>query len=226
MQMLTSVSAETINNLSPDAGVVMFGVSLDDVNDVAGLMALIETTRDDPTKWVGVTDGGVKVNEGRKSWSPNFDYKRLPVKNDKHLDTAEPKVSFTLLENTPNNVQRASAAADITTSGGKTMVQPRAYFKPGDYIDKLLYVIMVGTDEIYAVEADNVLCTKGLDFSSGDKKVGQYAVEFMAHKADYTDAETLPMRYYFIPATAAAAASAEGAEEGQQAAYDPETAAE
>lgn len=202
MQMLTSVSAETINNLSPDAGVVMFGVSLDDVNDVAGLMSLVETTRDDPEKWMGVTDGGVKASEGRKFWSPNFDYKRLPVVGDKHLDTAEPKVSFTLLENTPENVKRASGAADITTSGGKMLVQPRAHIKTGDYIDKLLYLIFVGTDKIYAIEADNVLCTKGMDFSSGDKKVGQYAVEFMAHKGDYTDAETLPMRYYFIPAAA------------------------
>ena len=63
MKMLTSVSAETINTLSPDAGVVMLDVSIDDVDTVEELMTLIDAPRSDPEKWVGVTKGGVKVND-------------------------------------------------------------------------------------------------------------------------------------------------------------------
>lgn len=225
MKMLTSVSAETINNLSPDAGVVMLDVSIDDVDTVEQLMTLIDTTRSDPAKWVGVTDGGIKVDEGRKTWSPNHDYKRMPTVDGTFFAGCEPKVSFTLVEMTPQNVKAASGAADISSVGNKTLVQPRANMKREDYHEKMLIVAMVGADGLYIVEADNVLCTKGLSSASGDQKVNQLSVEFMAHKGDYTDMETLPMRYYFIPETAAAAASETGNTE-QPAAYDPETAAE
>lgn len=203
MKMLTSVSAETINNLSPDAGVVMLDVSIDDVDTVEELMTLIDTTRSDPEKWVGVTKGGVKVNEGRKTWSPSYDYDRIPVVGDKFPDKYEPKISFTLVEMTPQNVVAASGAADKSTVGSKTLVQPRAHYKKEDYREKLLFVTMKGSEGLFVVEADNVLCTKGLDHSSDDKNIGQLAVEFMPHKADFSDLATLPMRYYFIPATAA-----------------------
>lgn len=203
MKMLTSVSAETINNLSPDAGVVMLDVSIDDVDTVEELMTLIDTTRGEPAKWVGVTKGGVNVNEGRKTWSPSYDYDRIPVIGGNYPDKYEPKISFTLVEMTPQNVMAASGAADLTTVGGKTKIQPRAHYQRKDYRNKFLFVTMKGPEGLFVVEADNVLCTKGLDHSSDDKNIGQLAVEFMPHKADFTDLSTLPMRYYFVPATAA-----------------------
>lgn len=205
MDMLTAVTADTINNLSPDAGVVMRDVDLSSVSDAAAMVALIQTTRGNPAKWVGVTDGGVKVNEGRSFWSPNFDGKRMAYKGDKYLDTAEPKVSFTLLEMTPANVKAASSAADLSGTG-KITVQPRASIKAGDYYKNLVFVTMIGHEGLYVVEMDNALCTKGLDFSSGDKKVGQLAVEFSGHKEDPTQVDTLPIRYHFLPAAAAASA--------------------
>lgn len=203
MDMLTAVTADTINNLSPDAGVVMRDVDLATVNNAAAMVALIETTRKDPAKWIGVTDGGVKVNEGRSFWSPQFDGKRMPYKGDKFLDTAEPKITFTLLEMTADNVKAASSAADKTGTTGKVTVQPRASIQEGDYYSNLVFVTMIGHEGLYVVEMDNALCTKGLDFSSGDKKVGQLAVEFTGHKNDPTELDTLPIRYHFLPAATA-----------------------
>lgn len=227
MDMLTAVSADTINKLSPDAGIVMRDTDISAITDAAAMVTLIEANRKDPTKWVGVTDGGITVTEGRSFWSPSFDGKRMPYKGDKWLDTAEPKISFTLLEMTANNVKAASTAADISGTTPKVTVQPRASIQEGDYFKNIVFVTMVGHEGLYIVELDNALCTKGVDLSTGDKQVAKLAVEFTGHKEDPTQVDTLPIRYHFLSSSAAAAsAGTEGEETGQAAAYDPETSAE
>lgn len=207
MDLITAVTADVINKLSPDAGLVMVDVDLSSVEDAESMVALIEENRGDPEHWIGVTDGGITVNEGRSFWSPTFDGKRMPFIGDKFLDTAEPTVSFTLLEMTPENIKSASAAADIVGSAPKVVVQPRASVRKNDYHTNLVFVTMIGTDGLYVVEQDNALCTKGLDQSTGDKSVAQTSVEFAAHKSDPTKLDTLPQRYYFLSSSAAAASA-------------------
>lgn len=204
MEMLTAVTADVMNRLSPDAGVVMVDVDLDGITDASSMVALIDQMRTDPQHWIGVTDGGIKVNEGRTWWSPTFDGKRMPYVGDKFLDTAEPKISFTLLEMTPENVVLASAAADVDTSvATKTVITPRATVKKGDYHENLVFVTMVGTDGLYVAVQENALCTKGLDLSTADKNVAKLAVEFTAHKNDPNSRDTLPQRYFFLRNAAA-----------------------
>lgn len=227
MEMLTAVTADVMNKLSPDAGVVLYDVDLSSLTDAAAVAALIEEHRGDVAHWIGVTDGGIKVNEGRSAWSPTFDGKRMSFKGDKFLDTAEPKISFTLLEYVPENVVLASGAADKSGEGTHIKVTPRASYKDTDYKSNVVFFTMIGTEGIYAAELKNALCTKGLDMSTADKAVGKLAVEFTGHKDDPATLDTLPIEYHFFSAAAAAAASAgtEGEQE-QPAAYDPETAAE
>lgn len=205
MNMLTAVSADVMNRLSPDAGIVM--CDIDDINAVetAEAMAeLIEQMRGQPEHWIGVTDGGIKVTEGRTWWSPGFDGKRMPWKGDKFPDTAEPKMTFTLLEMTPDNMKRASAAADIVKSSEtKTAVLPRATIKPGDYHKNIVFVTMVGTDGLYVAVQKNALCTKGVDISTADKAVAKLAVEFMAHQENPNDYDELPQYYFFLKKSAA-----------------------
>ena len=204
MEMLTAVTADVMNRLSPDAGVVMVDVDLDGITDASSMVALIDQMRADPQHWIGVTDGGIKVNEGRTWWSPTYDGKRMPYVGDKFLDTAEPKISFTLLEMTPENVKLASAAADVNTDvATKTVITPRATVKKGDYHTNLVFVTMVGTDGLYVAVQENALCTKGLDLSTADKNVAKLAVEFTAHKNDPTSQDTLPQRYFFLRNAAA-----------------------
>lgn len=201
MDMITAVNADVMNNLNPTAGVVMCNVSLDGVADAAAMAALIETSRGNAENWIGVTDGDIKVDEGRKSWSPTFNDKRMPFKGDKYLDTAEPKISFNMLEYIPENVVLASGAADQSGSGAHITVTPRAEYKDADYKTNIVYATMVGHEGIYAVELLNALCVKGLSSTHGDKKVGQLAVEFMGHTADPSKKD-MPIKYHFFKATA------------------------
>ena len=203
MDMLTAVTADVINKLSPDAGVVMCDVDLSGVADAAAMAALIEENRGKAANWIGVTDGGIKVNEGRTFWSPTFDGKRMPYIGDKFLETAEPKISFTLLEMTPENVVRASAAADQSGSAPHITVKPRASIQKEDYKTNVVFATMIGHEGIYVVELKNALCTKGLDLSTADKAVGKIAVEFTGHKDDPKQVDTLPIEYHFFAAATA-----------------------
>ena len=204
MEMLTAVTADVMNKLSPDAGLGMYDRDLSNVSDAAPMAALIDPHRGDPAHWIGVTDGGIKVNEGRSAWSPNWDGKRMPFIGDKHLDTAEPKISFTLLEFIAENVMLASGAADKTGDAtNHVKVTPRASYKREDYKTNVVFVTMVGPEGLYAAELHNALCTKGLDVSTADKAVAKLAVEFTGHKSDPTKLDTLPIDYHFFPAAAA-----------------------
>lgn len=201
MEMLTAVTADVMNKLSPDAGVVLCNVDLSSVTDAAGMAALIEENRGKEESWIGVTDGGIKVNEGRAFWSPTFDGKRMPFKGDKFLDTAEPKISFTLLEMTPANVKAASTAADKSGASPHIIVKPRASIQASDYLTNVVFATMIGTEGIYVAELKNALCTKGLDLSTADKAVGKIAVEFTGHKDDPKSLDYLPIEYHFFAAT-------------------------
>lgn len=202
--MLTSVTAETINNLCPDAGIVVKNLDLEGVTDAASLLAKVEAKKG-TADWVGVTDGGVQARENLSTWTPTHDYKRMNYIGGQYFDTADPTLTFTLVEFKPENVKIATAAADV--SGDKLIkVQPRAHIKPSDYIPKLTVIMMNGPEGLYIVEGDNALCTKGVDVTTGDKSIAKLAVEFHMHKGTLVDtaADDLPMRYYFAPAAAAA----------------------
>lgn len=198
MAMITAVTADVMNRLSPDAGVVLRNVDMSTIMDASGMATLIESARNDPEKWIGVTEGGIKITEGRTFWTANFDGKRMPFKGDKFLDTAEPKISFTLLEMTPENVKAASTAADVSGTGTKITVQPRASIATGDYMDNIVFATMIGYDGVYVCELKNALCVKGVDMSTADKEVGKLSVEFVGHQDDPTKIDTLPISYYFL----------------------------
>lgn len=201
--MLTSVTADTINNLCPDAGIVVKNLDLTGVTDAASLLEKVNAKKG-TSDWVGVTDGGVKAAENLKTWTPTHDYKRMNYKGCQFFDTADPTLSFTLVEFKPDNVRIATASADVS---GDTLikVQPLAHIRVDDYIPKLSVIMMNGPEGLYIVEGDNALCTKGVDVQTGDKAVAKLAVEFHMHKEALEDTadDALPMRYYFAPAAAA-----------------------
>jgi hypothetical protein len=126
----------------------------------------------------------------------------MPYKGDKFLDTAEPKISFTMLEFVPENVVLASGAADKGGSGNHTTITPRGSYKLEDYKTNVVFMTMVGPEGIYATELKNALCTKGLDLSTADKNVGKLAVEFTGHKDDPAKKDTLPIDYHFFASAA------------------------
>ena len=200
VSMISAVSVDTFNNAVYNAGVLMHDVDISSATDAASLLTLI-TNEENRAKWFGATQGGVNIQENRTYWTPDIDGLRLPFKGQNQVDTAEPKMTGTLVELTPKNVKAVSGAADLTTDPTKTnitTVQPRASIKEGDYYDTVMFVGNQGSDGLFVCIMQNALCTSGINSQTGDKAVGTLPFEFTAHSASPTFTDTLPIKYLFF----------------------------
>lgn len=195
--MITPVTANTINNLNPDAGMLLFNFDFTSATDAPSLMALIASTEGQKC-WFGATKGGINVQENREWWSPTFDGKRMPFKGEKRFSTANPKMTGTLVEFRPENVKAVSGIADIGGEGTKITVQPKANIRIGDYFDNVVFVCNNGPEGLYVAEMKNALCTSGLNSQSTDKDIGTLPFEFSGHSDSVVFTEDLPLTYYFF----------------------------
>lgn len=199
LAMITPVTAQTINNLNPDTGILLHDLDISSATDAASLMALI-TKPENQKYWFGATKGNINVQENREYWAPDFNGKRKPYKGEKHFSTANPKITGNLIEFTPENVKAISGAADIVTVEGKpnvTKVQPRASIDVDAYFSKVLFVTNNGPNGLYVVELDNATCTSGMNAQAADKDIGTMPFEFAAHSEDAAFTDDLPIRYWF-----------------------------
>lgn len=203
-EMITAVTAETINNLSPDTGVLLKNFDLSSATDAESLMALIRSEDTLANCWLGATKGGIAVGENRSYWSPTFDGKRMPYVGDKHVDMAEPKISGSFVEIRPENVKLSSGAANVSTDGSVTTVQPHMSIKKGDYLDKVTWITAVGTDGLYVVEMKNALSVTGLSMQSTDKDIATLPFEFVGHQDSVVFDNNLPIKYLFYRSSGAA----------------------
>lgn len=208
-EMITAVTAETINNLSPDVGILLKNFDLSGATDAETLMAKIRAEDTLTNCWLGATKGGIAVSENRTFWSASFDGKRMPYVGDKYVDTTEPKISGTFVEIRPENVHLSSGAADVTTNGHVTTVQPHASIKRGDYVDKITWITALGQDGLYVVEMKNALSVTGLSSQSTDKDILTLPFEFTGHQDSVVFDNNLPIKYLFYRSSGAAAASGE-----------------
>lgn len=198
MKMISAVTAETINNLSPDAGILLKNFDYSAATDSETLAELINAEEARQNNWLGATKGGVNIQENRSFWSPEFDGKRMPFKGDKYFESAEPKITGTMVEIKPENVKLASGAADLTSNGNIVTVQPHASIQPGDYLDNLVWVANRGAGGLYLVELKNALCVSGINSQSTDKDILTIPFEFTGHADSVVYSDDLPIVYKFF----------------------------
>lgn len=209
INMVTPVTAETINNLAPNAGMLLRNFDYSSATDAQTLAQLMTSKETQKASWLGATKGGINVQENRAYWSPTYDGRRMPFVGEKQFDTADPKVTGTLVEYTPENVKAVSGAADITTADGNpiTTVQPRASIKKGDYFRNIVWVTNHGMEGLYLVELKNALCTSGMNSQSTDKDIGTLPFEFSGHADSVEATDELPIKYLFFGTAEADATS-------------------
>jgi len=197
LSMVSAVSADTFNNTVFNAGILIHDVDISTATDAASLLTLI-TSGENREKWFGATQGGVNIQENRTYWKPDIDGLRLPFKGQYQVDTVEPKMTGTLVELTPDNLKAVSGAADTTTEGNITTVQPRATIREGDYFGSVTFIGNQGSDGLFACVMENALCTTGVNSQTSDKAVATLPFEFVAHSASVTFTDTLPVKYLFF----------------------------
>ena len=202
LSMVTPITAATFKKLNFNAGMLLVNFDYSSATDAGSLMELIVSPETQASSWVGATKGGINVQENRSYWRPEMDGKRMPFKGEAQFDTAEPKITGTLVEYTPKNVMAVSGAAEISTTGEVTTVQPRATIKVDDYFDNVVFVGNIGTDGLYLAELKNALCTSGMNSQSTDKDIGTLPFEFTGHSDSPIFTDELPLTYKFFSVAA------------------------
>lgn len=202
--MVTQVTAETFKRLNFNAGILLHDFEFDTATDAASLMALIVNSETQQNCWFGATKGGINVQENKKYWSATMDGLRMPFVGDKQVDTANPKITGTLVEFTPANLKALSGAADSENgaSSNVKIVQPRLSINPGDYFSNVVFVANNGADGLYVAELKNALSTTGVNSQSTDKDIGTLPFEFVGHSDSPVYTDDLPLTYYFFAAAA------------------------
>lgn len=123
------------------------------------------------------------------------------MKELKHLDSWECKMSFTSLALSANAIKLTLSAADIgdTTASKKDIVTPRRDLKQTDFTD-LWWVGDRADGGCVAIQIKNALSTGGFSLQTTKNGKGQLSVELTGHVS--IDAQdTMPMVFYSLDAS-------------------------
>lgn len=194
---LFAVDVKSFQSMVFDAGMLFDGLDYASATDAQSLAEIIKTAKEQRTKMLGATKGGINIQCAFTFWNPEPDGYRMSFKGDKRLDKADVKISGTAVEFTPDNVKRTIALADVTGEGGKIGVKPRFSIKLGDYTDHLIWVGNLGSEGIVLVDLKNALCTNGLNTQTTDKDIGTLPFEYVGHADDVLSTE-LPVGIWFF----------------------------
>lgn len=188
MGKFTVIPKDTFDDLQLDAGVVLtsFDPSAPAVTDSAIVCA---------------TTGGITVSCVPTYSDLGEDVDNCPnnLKELKHLDSWECKMSFSALGTSPKMIRMALGAADIDGSD-TTKVIPRRDLKQSDFAD-LWWVGDKADGGLVAVQLKNALSTSGFSLKTTKNGKGQLSVEFTGH-VSIEDQDTMPMVFYSTAASA------------------------
>ena len=216
INMVTPVTAKTINHLNPDAGMLLHDFDISEVKNAQELMQKI-TSADGQKCWFGATKGGINVQEGRSNWTPSFDSKRTSFKGEEKFASAVPKMTGTLVEFTPANVKAISGAAEIDDADPqKVKIQPKATIQNEHYFKNVGFVANNGPDGLYVAEMKNAMSITGMNSQSADQDIATLPFEFVAHSDSPVFTDDLPLTYWFFGASEEATAAVANQVEQEQ----------
>lgn len=198
MGKFTVIPADTFEGMQLDAGVL-----LKTFNPAT-------PTAPSDENIICATTGGVNVSCVPTYSDLGEDVDNCPVnmKELKHLDSWESKMSFTSLGTSKENIRMALGAADIAADTGA--IKPRRDLKQTDFSD-IWWVGDRADGGCVAVQLKNALSTAGFTLQTTKSGKGQVSVELTGH-VSIEDQDTMPMVFYSIdPASGAGVVSAQSA---------------
>ena len=184
MAKFTVIPENTFDGLQLDAGVLLNKFNPATPNAPADEDIICATT------------GGINV-----SCVPTFsdfgeDVDNCPVnmKELKHLDSWECKMSFTSLGTSAESIKLALGCADITAAESK--ITPRKDLEQTDFSD-IWWVGDKANGGLVAVQLKNALSTSGFTLQTTKNGKGQITVELTGH-VSINAQQTMPMVFYSI----------------------------
>lgn len=199
--LTTPLRTETFENLQLNAGIFLKNFDYSSAANAGALKTLIIAEVAAGTNILGATRGGGSFVVTRELRSPEADGKRYGYKGDKFVDSADARLSTTLLEVTPENLKDALAAATITTDGLKKTIRMNTAIDPSDYLTNLCWVGDLSDGRLVLICLYNALNTADLNLTFTDKGEGTLPVEFHAHQDDVMDYDTAPFEIVYFDTT-------------------------
>lgn len=201
MGKFTVIPQNTFEGMQLDAGVVLTSFDPDDV------------AAPDDSAIVCATTGGITVSCVPTYSDLGEDVDNCPVnmKELKHLDSWECKMSFTSLGTSAENIRLALGAADIDSSNTSKIV-PRVDLDDDDFSD-LWWVGDRADGGCVAVQVLNALSTGGFSLKTTKSGKGQVSVELTGH-VSIDSQSTMPMVFYSLDPVSSDEESSESDETG------------
>ncbi len=186
MGKFTRIPQNTFSSMQLDAGVILnkFDPTVAEVADEDIICA---------------TTGGVNASCVPTYSDLGEDVDNCPVnmKELKHLDSWECKLSFTSLHTTPESIRLALGAADIDAA--KSQIVPRRDLKQTDFSD-VWWVGDKAGGGMVAVRLINALSTSGFSLQTTKSGKGQVSVELTGHVSIEAQ-DVMPMEFYSTEGT-------------------------
>ena len=202
--LTTALRSETFENLQLNAGIFLKNFALSGTGaptDAASLKTAIAAEITAGTNILGATRGGGTFVVTRDIREPDIDGRRYPFKGGKFVDSADARLSTTLIEVTPQNVKDALGSATLTTSGKKTTIKLNTAIAETDYLTNVVWVGDLANGSLVCIVLYNALNTADFSLTFADKNEGTLAVEFHAHQSEVDDYDEAPFEIiYFEPA--------------------------
>lgn len=183
MGKFTVIREDTFEALQLDAGVILKTFDPSQVK------------APDDTDIICVTTGGITVSCVPTYSDLGSDVDNCPdnMKELKHLDGWECKMSFTSLGTDVEGMKLALGAADVATN----KVTPRRDLKQEDFTSSIWWVGDRADGGCVAVELKNALSTGGFSLKTTKSGKGQISVELTGH-VSINAQDTMPMVFYSI----------------------------
>ena len=200
--LTSAIRSDGFKNLQLNAGIFLMNFDYSAITSAAALKTAVQNKISNGTPGVdhlGMTRGGGTFTITREVRTPEVDGRRYAFKGDKFVDSMDGYLSTTLLEVTPEIINKVMSTADVVTSGGKTTISfHTAIDIQTDYIEHLCWVGDIADGRFVLIELDNAFNTADFTATFADKNEMTLPVEFHAHQGEVLDYDTAPCRIVYF----------------------------
>ena len=206
----TPLRADTFKKLQLNAGVMLADFDLSSYTTASALKTALASAITAGTKLLGATRGGGTFVITRDVREVEADGMRAKFVGSEIVDSGDAYMSTTLIEITPDHMQKVIGNADIdTSSANHTVMTVRLAIDESDYINNIVWV--GDTNEGFmAIELLNGLNTADVTFTWADKNEGTVTCEFHAHQDGVEYEDELPVKLHWFTDPASSSSSSGG----------------
>lgn len=194
---LSALREATFDNLQLNCGIFLKNFDYSAITDADALLEAIQGEIADGSLLLGVTNGGGTFSVTREMRNPQIDGLRYRFKGGTFVDSADPFLSTTLVETTPENFAIGFGGA-VTTSGKKTTVKMPTALTDASYLSNLCWVGDLADGRLVLICLYNALNISDFTFTFKDKGEGNFGVEFHGCQDDVIDYDEAPFEVVFF----------------------------